>query len=522
MIFLTLGTQKFQFNRLLKYIDEKKKSGEINEEVFAQIGNSDYIPTNYKFKDFLNKDEFEDYIKKADLVITHSGVGTIISAININKPIIVVPRLAKFGEHVDDHQLQIAESFSKKKLVISNGEDINNLIDNIRLAKEYKFDTYVSSNEKIQKIIVDYIQQDLEDKMESKKINVLMLGSDLSVKGGIVSVIRNYLEYKKWGNIKIKFIPTHKDGNKLYKMFYFFISLIKIDFNLIFKKYNVAHIHVSERGSIFRKCIVINHIKFLSKKTKIVLHHHGAEFNDFYNTLSLKKKQKIQKMLKTADVNIVLSNKLISTIKDKQPEAKVEVLYNAVNTYEKNMYNAKGNIILFLGRLGERKGVYDLIDVLKDIKGQIEEKNIKVYLCGDGEVDKVKKLVEELGLNKIVEHVGWIGKKEKEQILKDTIINVLPSYNEGLPMTILETMAYGIPNISTNIASIPEVVENEKNGFLIMPGDKNSIKLRISELIENKEKRMTMSSNAYNTILNHFSLDKNVEKLKKIYTRKEK
>ena len=358
--------------------------------------------------------------------------------------------------------------------------------------------------------------------MENKKVNVLMLGSDLSVKGGIVSVIRNYLEYKNWGNIKIKFIPTHKEGNKLYKMFYFFVSLIKIDFNLLFRKYDIAHIHVSERGSIFRKCIVINHIKFLSKKTKIVLHHHGAEFNDFYNTLNLKKKQKIQKMLKTADINIVLSNRLISTIKDKQPEAKVEVLYNAVNTYEKNMYNVDGNIILFLGRLGERKGVYDLINVLKDIKSQLEEKNIKVYLCGDGEVDKVKKVVEELGLSKIVEYVGWIGKKEKEQILKSTIINVLPSYNEGLPMTILETMAYGIPNISTNIASIPEVIINEKNGFLITPGDKNSIKLRIMELIENKEKRMTMSKNAYNTILNNFSLDKNVEKLKKIYIRKEK
>lgn len=522
MIFVTLGTQKFQFNRLLKYIDEKKKSGEINEEVFAQIGNSDYLPTNYKFKKFLNKDEFEECITKADLIVTHSGVGTIISAININKPVIVVPRLARFGEHVDDHQLQIAESFSKKKLVISNGEDINNLINNIDLAKKYKFDTYISSNEKIQKIIIDYIQQNLEDKMENKKVNVLMLGSDLSVKGGIVSVIRNYLEYKNWGNIKIKFIPTHKEGNKLYKMFYFFVSLIKIDFNLLFRKYDIAHIHVSERGSIFRKCIVINHIKFLSKKTKIVLHHHGAEFNDFYNTLNLKKKQKIQKMLKTADINIVLSNRLISTIKDKQPEAKVEVLYNAVNTYEKNMYNVDGNIILFLGRLGERKGVYDLINVLKDIKSQLEEKNIKVYLCGDGEVDKVKKVVEELGLSKIVEYVGWIGKKEKEQILKSTIINVLPSYNEGLPMTILETMAYGIPNISTNIASIPEVIINEKNGFLITPGDKNSIKLRIMELIENKEKRMTMSKNAYNTILNNFSLDKNVEKLKKIYIRKEK
>ena len=114
LIFVTLGTQKFQFDRLLKYIDEQIENGKIKEKVFAQIGNSSYQPKNYEYKEFLDKEEFNKKIKASKLIITHSGVGTIIASINENKPVIVVPRLKKFGEHVDDHQLQIAESFSKK------------------------------------------------------------------------------------------------------------------------------------------------------------------------------------------------------------------------------------------------------------------------------------------------------------------------------------------------------------------------------------------------------------------------
>ena len=516
MIFVTLGTQKFQFDRLLKYIDEKIESKEINEEVFAQIGNSTYTPVNYQFKKFLDKTEFEESINKANLVITHSGVGTIISSITKRKPVIVVPRLARFGEHVDDHQLQISESFSNKNLVISNGEEISDLINNIDKARVFKFDNYISSNEKIQNEIFNYIEN-MEERMQSKKVNVLMLGSDLSVKGGIVSVIRNYLEYKDWNNVKIKFIPTHKEGSKLYKMFYFFISLIKIDMSLLLKKYDIAHIHVSERGSIFRKCMVINHIKFLSKKTKIVLHHHGAEIDMFYDSLNNKKKEKVNNMLKKADVNIVLSNRLIDTIKSKQPEARVEVLYNAVNTYDKNMYNNDGNIILFLGRLGQRKGTYDVLDVLKEIKNELAEKQIKVYLCGDGDVDIVKEKVKEYNLQEIIGHVGWINKEEKKEIFENTIINLLPSYNEGLPMTILETMAYGIPNLSTNIASIPEVIKNGETGYMVTPGDKKDLKEKLILLVNDKSKRKELSNNSYNLICNNFSLNNNINQIISIY-----
>lgn len=163
MIFITLGTQKFQFNRLLKYIDEQIEKGKIKEKVFAQIGGSTYLPKNYEYKDFIDKNEFTDKLEECELVITHAGVGTIIAAINMDKKVIVVPRLAKYNEHVDDHQLEIADSFSKKNYVLSNGENIEELFSNIKKTKNMKFNKYNSSNEKIQDLIINFIKKEVKN-----------------------------------------------------------------------------------------------------------------------------------------------------------------------------------------------------------------------------------------------------------------------------------------------------------------------------------------------------------------------
>lgn len=157
MIFVTLGTQKFQLNRLLKLIDEYIEKGIIKDEVFAQIGNSDYIPVNYRYKQFIDKEEFDRYINDASLVITHSGVGTIITAINLNKPVIVYPRLAKYKEHVDDHQIEIAEAFAKKRYVLACEEN-DNLSELIDKAYSYRFEKYVSQREKIIGIVNDFLK----------------------------------------------------------------------------------------------------------------------------------------------------------------------------------------------------------------------------------------------------------------------------------------------------------------------------------------------------------------------------
>ena len=156
MIFVAVGTQKFQFNRLLEAIDNLIENKVITEEVYAQIGHSDYVPQNYKYTDFLSKDKFESYINRCNLLITHSGVGTIISGIKCEKPVIVIPRLAKYGEHVDDHQVQIANSFEEKNYILCVGEK-NKLQDMIREAYNHKFDKYISQRENVLKTIRTFI-----------------------------------------------------------------------------------------------------------------------------------------------------------------------------------------------------------------------------------------------------------------------------------------------------------------------------------------------------------------------------
>ena len=158
MIFVTLGSQKFQFNRLLKEIDRLVKEEKITEEIFAQIGYSDYKPKNYNYKEFLDRDEFNDIMNKCDKVITHGGTGAIINAIKNGKKVIAIPRLAKFGEHVDDHQLQIIKEFNKMRLIvgINKIEQLSEAIENV---SNIKFKTYISNTENIISSIQNYIEK---------------------------------------------------------------------------------------------------------------------------------------------------------------------------------------------------------------------------------------------------------------------------------------------------------------------------------------------------------------------------
>ena len=156
MIFVAVGTQKFQLNRLLKAVDDLKGQGRLEDEVFAQTGHSDYAPQNYGYKDFLSREDFQSCIDRCDLLITHSGVATIIAGLKLRKPVVVVPRLAKFSEHVDNHQLQIAESFAQKNLLLMC-QDLEHLEGTVEQARNHHFAEYVSQRELMAKTIREYL-----------------------------------------------------------------------------------------------------------------------------------------------------------------------------------------------------------------------------------------------------------------------------------------------------------------------------------------------------------------------------
>ena len=158
MIFVTLGSQKFQFNRLLIEIDRLVEEGKITEEVFAQTGYSDYEPKNYEYKNFLDRDEFSDIMGKCDKVITHGGTGAIIGAVKKEKKVIAIPRLAKFGEHVDDHQLQIIEQFEEMNFIKSIKE-IDELENSLLEIENLKFNSYVSNTKNILSSLEKFIEK---------------------------------------------------------------------------------------------------------------------------------------------------------------------------------------------------------------------------------------------------------------------------------------------------------------------------------------------------------------------------
>ena len=508
MIFVTTGTQKFQFDRLLRMIDELIEKGMIQEEVYAQSGYCTYTPKHYSSIQFMKQDEFNQKINEASLVIAHAGVGSILTTLNHHKRLIVVPRDEKYQEHVDHHQYEIAKKYQELNYLFY-ATSTQELEEAYLKVYKHKFDDYIQIENKIEEMIEQYMNTNTID----RNIRVLMVGSDLSVKGGIVSVLKNYLSYKGWKS-NITFIPTHIEGSKIGKITYFARAYFKIKKTIKKENIQIVHIHVSERGSFIRKSLILKLTK--KKGCKVILHHHGAEFEQYYDSADHKLKAYISKIIGMADINIVLSSRLIGLIQKINPEANIKVLYNSVNVEENNQYNPDGHSFIMLGRLEERKGTFELLETIHSIDSFLP-KDITFNLCGDGDLNKVHEKIKELQIEHRISHVGWIEAKDKEIMFKDTIGHILFSHNEGLPMAILETMAYGIPNISTNVASIPEVVINDSTGILVEVHDKDALAKGILKLVNNRDDRIILSKNSHDFIYEKFSIQNNITKLEEYY-----
>ena len=157
MIFVTTGSQKFQFDRLLKKIDELIEKGVIREEVYAQIGYSDYRPENYSYTQFMDREAFAGKMSQCQIVITHGGTGVIIGAVKQGKKVIAVPRLARYGEHVDDHQVQLLKEFDGMNIICAC-YDLDKLEEFVRELPGMEFQPYVSNTDRIIRDIEAYLQ----------------------------------------------------------------------------------------------------------------------------------------------------------------------------------------------------------------------------------------------------------------------------------------------------------------------------------------------------------------------------
>lgn len=346
-------------------------------------------------------------------------------------------------------------------------------------------------------------------------IKALMVGVDRSTKGGMWSVAENYLQDAGFSqSVKLRYVATASAGSPVRKAACFGVGFIRILWNMIVDRPDVVHLHTSERGSVLRKALIARLAKRMG--CKVILHMHGATFQTWYMALDANGKHRVKRFLNGADCILILGEYWRSFIAEQvEDETKIHVLYNAVNVPERNPYDPGACQLLFLGEVGERKGVYDLLEAVKRIDAQLPEKT-QLLLYGTNPDGDIQQRISNHGLDGRVKYCGWADRAKKEDVFSQTAVSVLPSYYEGLPMTILEAMAHGIPCVSTNVAAIPEAVDDQ-SGLLVQPGDIPALADAILDLVRDGEMRQAKSRRAHQRAKDMFSTEAHKRSLLQVY-----
>lgn len=356
-----------------------------------------------------------------------------------------------------------------------------------------------------------------DSKVTNNNIDIIMIApaAGKSGGGGVATYVNSLIEELP-NEFKVKRIVTVQDTDILSRIFTYMTALFKIFIEIITgRKAKVAHIHMASGGSFLRKALIIRILKFFH--VPVILHLHGAMFHLFYKEQTEKKRKRIRETFLMSDKVIVLTHSwkawYMDTIEKKTPL----VVYNGVEDFRtsKDQLSKRKNDILFLGRLGERKGTYDLLKAFAQV---LRYSDATLILAGDGDIDECKVLADSLGIGASVEFLGWIDYEEKKNLLNNCKVFCLPSYNEGFPIGVLEAMSTGLAIVSTKAGGIPEAIENGKSGILIEAGDIDALASSLNRILSDDKICDMLGSNARKRYVENFTLSKIAKEIQKIYS----
>lgn len=331
---------------------------------------------------------------------------------------------------------------------------------------------------------------------------ILTIGPDYKkMKGGIASVIAIYSDKVRPFN----FIASVSDQRMLVSFLSFFFVPLKLILHLLLnQKIKIIHIHGASNGSFYRKYILFLIGKYFFSK-KIIYHIHGGKYHLFYDNASQLLKKAVSHMVDNVDCIICLSESWRRYFLKEFSPSKIMIVKNMVeeNAFNRDRYTGKIINFLFLGNIGPGKGIFDLLNIVLQHKDTYHNK-LKLYIGGDGDIESVVAFINEHKLGDLVEYVGWVSGDKKKILFQEANIFVLPSYNEGLPVSILEAMSYQMPIIATSVGGIPEIVKNNHNGFLVSPGNFEDINNAINMYLNNKNLINEHGMNSLEMVKDHY------------------
>lgn len=345
-------------------------------------------------------------------------------------------------------------------------------------------------------------------------MKVLMIVPAPEVMGGIASVVNGYRE-KGITDAEIVYVESYVNGSKIAKLRQALRAYRK--FGKILREQSdidIVHIHSSFGPSFYRKKPFID--MAYRKHIPIINHIHGAEFDDFFVNVSEFKKRLIRKTYAKCSFLVALSNEWKKRLGMIFPQDRIVVIENYAIIPSLEDVNNSSDIV-FMGEIGERKGSFDIPAILDTVKNKYPQvvSRISLTMAGNGNADELKELLSDYD----VRFPGWVRGSDKDILLRSNGIFLFPSHDEGMPMAILEAMAYGLAVISSDVGGIPTLIEDGVNGFLCHPKDTESFAAKIARLLEDEKMRNEMGRSAREFIIKNYSYEMHVRKLLELYLR---
>lgn len=336
-------------------------------------------------------------------------------------------------------------------------------------------------------------------------MNVLIISPGKNIEGGMTTVVNSFRERLSKVGVNTVYIDSYSQAGKLAVLLVFVRSLFKVLFALSINKIDISHIHTASKGSFYRKSIFCFFAKLF--RTSVVLHMHGGGFKEFYNQSHAISRLYIRFVLRhNVDALLVLTDSWKTWFTEEfDLNDKINILNNSVTVPDRkvNQCNQVKRIV-FIGRLVPSKGVDDLLEAFALVS---KKTVIELDVVGGGNIEPYINKIRQLNISSLVEFSGSVSHDESIQKLRSADIMVLPSYQEGLPMVILEAMACNTAIITTNVGGIPDVINDRFNGLMFPPGDIIKLADLINELSVDNQLLQSLTKRAYDDVNNHYSID---------------
>ena len=323
---------------------------------------------------------------------------------------------------------------------------------------------------------------------------VVHVGPGLGVRGGVSAVERLIIDFVSH-HVQVEHIATMEDGGILRRMRVFGTALWRIHSILRDQSPCIFHVHFASRGSTLRKCIVC--LMVLRTSDWLVLHAHGGAFDSFFSNLPKPLQDRVARTFRRSHGFVVLSTQWqefyatqLAVHRDR-----IQIMINPTNPPSPVPDRSGRDSVqfLFLGRIDDQKGAFELLDAYQALP-TTSRAAARIVFAGDGRVAELRRRAADVGPDVVVH--TWLEHEQRDHLLAVSDVLVLPSKHEGVPMAILEAMAYGLPVIATPVGGIPDVIRHGREGLLVEVGNQGALTAALARMVTEPALRASLGREA--------------------------